>query len=319
MEINCLQRYKDSYFISGFYIILWFIPNVTTVILNKYIFRDLEFIFPLSLTFIHMFICFIGAFLCLRVFKFFNYNPIPFFEEVIPHILPLSALFCLNIVLGNISLRWVPVSFMQTVKSLVPAFTFLLQITYFRDSSNRNFTIYLTLIPIVGGVAIASYTEVNFNVIGFVAALIASLITALQAVVSGKLLKQQLDPINLIFYMAPFSAIMLLPFVYYKEYDDIITNWKYRDDIYSHLTLIISGIVALLLNITQFLVIQKTSALTATVSGNLKVVLSITLSVLIFKNQITFINGFGCAIAILGVFWYNKMKYEQHTQNKSQH
>lgn len=38
-------------------------------------------------------------------------------------IFPMSFVFCINIVLGNISLRYIPVSFMQTIKSFTPATT----------------------------------------------------------------------------------------------------------------------------------------------------------------------------------------------------
>lgn len=35
----------------------------------------------------------------------------------------MSFVFCINIVLGNVSLRYIPVSFMQTIKSFTPATT----------------------------------------------------------------------------------------------------------------------------------------------------------------------------------------------------
>jgi len=35
----------------------------------------------------------------------------------------MSFVFCVNIVLGNVSLRYIPVSFMQTIKSFTPATT----------------------------------------------------------------------------------------------------------------------------------------------------------------------------------------------------
>lgn len=38
-------------------------------------------------------------------------------------IFPMSFVFCINIVLGNVSLRYIPVSFMQTIKSFTPATT----------------------------------------------------------------------------------------------------------------------------------------------------------------------------------------------------
>jgi drug/metabolite transporter (DMT)-like permease len=65
---------------------------------------------------------------------------------------------------------------MQTVKSLVPAFTVVLQVVLFRQPSPT--LIYLSLVPVVGGVALASFTEVNFNMVGFLTALVASLTTS---------------------------------------------------------------------------------------------------------------------------------------------
>lgn len=150
--------------------------------------------------------------------------------------LPYRAVFCVNIILGNISLRWIPVSFMQTVKSLVPAFTVLLQTLLLKQYSSR--LTYLSLVPVVGGVALASFTEVNFEFIGFMAALIASLTTSMscslphwpqyhsnlkcigclsyvvyfvgvQSIVSSMLLTGalKLDSINLLYYMAPVSFV----------------------------------------------------------------------------------------------------------------
>lgn len=44
-------------------------------------------------------------------------------EDRWKRILPMSFVFCINIVLGNVSLRYIPVSFMQTIKSFTPATT----------------------------------------------------------------------------------------------------------------------------------------------------------------------------------------------------
>eukprot|EP01112_Ceratiomyxa_fruticulosa_P012178 TRINITY_DN3361_c0_g1_i2.p1 TRINITY_DN3361_c0_g1~~TRINITY_DN3361_c0_g1_i2.p1 ORF type:complete len:328 (-),score=45.02 TRINITY_DN3361_c0_g1_i2:53-1036(-) len=291
------------------FLAVWMLMNVSTVILNKYIYQVFNFKYPFSLTGVHMAVCFIGAFILLRVTKTFPMQPISS-NEITRRILPLSLLFCSNIILGNISLRWVPVSFMQTVKSSVPAFTVILQILFFNKTFSRR--IYLSMIPIVGGVVVASYTEVNYNHLGFWSALLASVITALIAIVSGMILTQQLDPINLLYYMAPFSFLTLLPFIILFEYEDITTQWEFYGERQPVFLLILSGVIAFLLNVFTFLVIKCTSALTYTVAGNFKVVFSIIISVAIFRNKVTIYNGLGCAIAILGVMWYNQIKLEEN-------
>lgn len=273
----------------------------------------LEFNYPLSLTAVHMATCGIGAFLVLRVFKVFPLQQISWNEQT-TKVLPLSILFCSNIVLGNISLRWVPVSFMQTVKSSVPAFTVFLQVIFFKKTFSQD--TYLSLIPIVGGVGLASWAEVNFNRLGFYSALIASVITALMAIMSGILLTQQLNAVNLLYYMAPWSFVMLLPLAYLSEFESIRDEWSLYGEPEPIVVLIISGVIAFLLNIFTFLVIKYTSPLTYTVSGNFKVVLSITISVMIFKNEITFWNGLGCAVAVVGVMWYNHIRYTAMMQDR---
>ena len=62
------------------------------------------------------------------------------------------------------------------MQSSVPFFTVMLETFLFRTPpSDRR--IYVSLVPIVGGVVLATYTEANFEMTGFVAALIASVIT----------------------------------------------------------------------------------------------------------------------------------------------
>lgn len=60
----------DSGNIKTLTIILgWFGANITTVILNKHIFQNLGWMFPVSLTIVHMVTCLIGSILVLKVFK----------------------------------------------------------------------------------------------------------------------------------------------------------------------------------------------------------------------------------------------------------
>lgn len=63
------------------------------------------------------------------------------------------------------------------LKSSVPFFTVVLERMFFWEGGDIDRRVDLSLVPIVGGVAMASYYEVNFNWTGFLAALVASVIT----------------------------------------------------------------------------------------------------------------------------------------------
>ncbi len=166
-----------------FFIACWFLANGTTVLLNKYIFKFLGFRFPLSLTLIHMVIQSILAHLTVDYLKTIEKIHVER-SDYYSKLLVISVVFCLNICLGNVSLRYVPVSFMQTIKSLTPVCTALLQFLVFR--SRLTTPAMLALIPVTTGVALASATELQFHLGGFIAALVACFLTGTKFVLSRK-------------------------------------------------------------------------------------------------------------------------------------
>uniref|UniRef100_A0ACD5X9I1 Uncharacterized protein n=1 Tax=Avena sativa TaxID=4498 RepID=A0ACD5X9I1_AVESA len=103
-------------------IMQWWGFNVTVIITNKWIFQNLDFKFPLTVSWVHFVCSSIGAYVAIHVLKakpLIQVEP----EDRRRRIFPMSFIFCANIVLGNVSLRYIPVSFMQTVKSFTPATT----------------------------------------------------------------------------------------------------------------------------------------------------------------------------------------------------
>uniref|UniRef100_R7W9Z2 Sugar phosphate transporter domain-containing protein n=1 Tax=Aegilops tauschii TaxID=37682 RepID=R7W9Z2_AEGTA len=84
--------------------------------------KKLDFKFPLTVSCVHFICSSIGAYIAIHVLKakpLIQVEP----EDRWKRIFPMSFVFCMNIVLGNVSLRYIPVSFMQTIKSFTPATT----------------------------------------------------------------------------------------------------------------------------------------------------------------------------------------------------
>lgn len=84
--------------------------------------QKLDFKFPLTVSCVHFICSSIGAYIAIHVLKakpLIEVEP----EDRWKRIFPMSFVFCINIVLGNVSLRYIPVSFMQTIKSFTPATT----------------------------------------------------------------------------------------------------------------------------------------------------------------------------------------------------
>ena len=126
-----------------------------------------------------------------------------------------------------------------------------------KDMEDRR--LYFSLIPIVGGVALASFTEVNFNLIGFACALIASVVhgkwsnesvfsqKALTTLYTAKLLGKSMDAIHLLFYMAPLSVGTLLPVAASTEALHVL--YYLRENTFAVIfALVFSGVIALSLS-----------------------------------------------------------------------
>eukprot|EP01111_Echinosteliopsis_oligospora_P010072 TRINITY_DN3071_c0_g1_i2.p1 TRINITY_DN3071_c0_g1~~TRINITY_DN3071_c0_g1_i2.p1 ORF type:complete len:408 (+),score=97.90 TRINITY_DN3071_c0_g1_i2:172-1395(+) len=284
-------------------LLVWFLFNSLTLILNKSLFSTIGFHYPLTLTAVHMLSCFVMAFGIIKVLGLVPQKTLSR-DEIITKILPLSFVFCANIVFGNFSIRFIPISFMQTVKSSVPVFTVILNYLILGKKSTKQ--VLLALIPVVGGVALASITEVNFVMSGFICAIMGSILTAMQAVMLHSS-AVRLDAVNLIMYTSPISlAFLILPVLYF-EMPLITTEWEGYGQLMPACWLIISGMVAFALNYASFIVSGVLTALTMTVAGNFKAVINIVASVLVFGNKIGLVNWAGCMVAVAGVMWYNHL------------
>ncbi|KAK3036790.1 hypothetical protein RJ639_030820 [Escallonia herrerae] len=272
-------------------IVQWWGFNVTVIIMNKWIFQKLDFTFPLSVSCIHFICSAIGAYLVIKVLKLkplIAVEP----EDRWRRIFPMSFVFCINIVLGNVSLRYIPVSFMQTIKSFTPATTVVLQWLVWRKYF--DWRIWASLVPIVGGILLTSITELSFNMLGFCAALFGCLATSTKTILAESLLHgYKFDSINTVFYMAPFATmIMALPAVLLEGYG-VLEWFRTCPSLLSSLIIIFgSGVMAFCLNFSIFYV-----------------AVAVTCSWLIFRNPISSMNAVGCMVTLVGCTFYGYVRH----------
>ncbi|KAF1893884.1 hypothetical protein Lal_00002426 [Lupinus albus] len=318
-------------------ILQWWAFNVTVIIVNKWIFQKLDFKFPLSVSCVHFICSSIGAYVVIKVLKvkpLINVGP----EDRWRRIFPMSLVFCINIVLGNVSLRYIPVSFMQTIKSFTPATTVILQWLVWRKYF--DWRIWASLIPIVGGILLASVTELSFNMFGFCAALVGCLATSTKTILAESLLHgykfdrsmksfivvakqsvswtlslygnisdQHMLSINTVYYMAPFATMILALPAMLLEGNGIIEWFNTHPYPWSALSIIFSsGVLAFCLNFSIFYVIHSTTAVTFNVAGNLKVAVAVLVSWMIFRNPISYLNAVGCAVTLVGCTFYGYVR-----------
>jgi hypothetical protein len=124
-----------------------------------------------------------------------------------------SLLFTLNIAMSNISLDAVSVSFHQTVRSASPAVTILLYrlINLCRGAASRRFirTTYLTILPMIFGIALATNGDFTATTMGLSLTLAGVTLASMKQIAMDVLMAGplQLSPIELLLHLSPLAMV----------------------------------------------------------------------------------------------------------------
>jgi solute carrier family 35 protein E1 len=101
----------------------------------------------------------------------------------------------------------------------MPFFTVMLSKVILGDSFGWG--IYLSLVPIVGGVLLTTATQVDFNMGGLAAAIMATLFSSIQSIFSKKVMKG-IDHLNLLLRTTTMCLAIFLPIWYWHEGHDMV-------------------------------------------------------------------------------------------------
>ncbi|KAL7169090.1 hypothetical protein ACSBR2_034174 [Camellia fascicularis] len=257
-----MSSQKETLFITSV-ITLWYSANIGVLLLNKFLLSNYGFRFPIFLTMCHMSACAVLSYISIVFLKIFPLQRIKSRSQLL-RIATLSIVFCGSVVGGNISLRYLPVSFNQAVGATTPFFTAVF--AYLMTFKRESWITYAALVPVVAGVVIASGGEPSFHLYGFIMCLSATAARAFKSVLQGILLSsegEKLNSMNLLLYMSPIAVLVLLPATLIMEPDVLeVTISLAMKHKFMWLLLSINSVAAYLANLSNFLVTKHTSALT---------------------------------------------------------
>lgn len=113
--------------------------------------------------------------------------------------------------------------------------------------------------------------------------------------------QEKMDAMNLLQYMAPVALGVLIPATILIEPGALNIVSASRADLFLVTFLSLNAALAYLVNLLNFLVTKHTSALTLHVLGNGKGVAAVVVSVMVFRNPVTFASVIGYLITVSGV------------------
>ncbi|KAK8822090.1 hypothetical protein WA538_000183 [Blastocystis sp. DL] len=290
----------------------WYLSSIMATVVNKLLISGREKVLPLTLTFAHVFISSCCDVVNLSVF---HKDEMSFYLKnmnvrvTLSYLLPLSVAMVATKLLTYISYSYIPASLTHTVKALQPFFNVLIVFLWTGEGVDRR--IIFSLFPIVFGVAYASVTELEFNTIGFVSALISTIVGVWQSVYVKMLMRLGLEKNYLHWTNGTLSWILLLPIVMITEYSE--GSW--RNINVKHL--FISSIIQYMSSIASYYTMSLVTSLSYSIASTFKRVAIILTSVLYFGKTLSFSNILGICVASIGAIMYNVNTKRNPNRRKS--
>lgn len=226
-------------------------------------------------------------------------------------LLPVAVAHTIGHVAATVSMSKVAVSFTHIIKSGEPAFSVL--VSRFILGETFPPSVYLSLVPIIGGCGLAALTELNFNMTGFMGAMISNLAFVFRNIFSKKGMKgKSVSGMNYYACLSMLSLLILTPFAiavegpqmwtlgFQKAVSQIgpqIIWWMVAQSVFYHFY-----------NQVSYMSLDEISPLTFSIGNTMKRITVIVSSIIIFQTPIQPVNALGAAIAVFGTFLYSQAK-----------
>ncbi|XP_069173512.1 solute carrier family 35 member E1 homolog isoform X3 [Procambarus clarkii] len=221
-----VQRADVSVVRIVFLCIVWYLVSSSNNVVGKTLLN--EFPYPMTVTMVQLMSIAVYSSPVLRWMGVRRTADISwsYYKRIV---IPLALGKFVASVFSHVSIWRVPVSYAHTVKATMPLFTILLARVLFGEKQTTK--VYFSLVPIILGVAIATITEISFDMLGLVSALMSTCGFSLQNIYSKKVLTDTgIHHLRLLHLLGCLALFMFLPVWVFTDglsifYDDTLAKY----------------------------------------------------------------------------------------------
>jgi len=299
----------------GFLILGWYCSSALHSNFQKKVLKQYKH--PFTITYLQ----FLSIVFYSGISHFFGFTKIKRISKyVVKQTLPISMFQIFGHLLNTFALSLVSVNFVQTIKALSPLFIIGIYRLFFHEKYSKQ--TYFSLIPLTFGVMLVCFNKSSFDTIGFICAFFSCFVFALQNIFTKKVLSnyksksETLDKFNVLFYFSLQAFILLTPWWFKVEgyqifLDGEANSLRVGEDVNKGL-LIFNIIINSIFNFCQscfaFTLIHHVNPVTYSIAGLVKRIFVILVSLIVFGDTVSFIQGVGITITFIGLFLYNNAK-----------
>lgn len=300
----CLWRSFYTAVLIGIY----FAPSIGLTFYQRWLYKSFKS--PLFTVCIHMIVKLILAVIIRSVIalKFGRQRLNLTWKEYLLAIAPAGVFSGIDIGFSNWGLELITVSLYTMAKSTTIIFILVFAILFKLEKKSWSLATIVTMISF--GLCLVTYKASEFNLLGFILVLIASISSGVRwTCVQMLMQKSKLgmkSPIDMIYHMQGFMIISVLPFMVVMEGSKVVEEFsKLADDDSNEMSWLIFKIlagafIAFLMEFSEVMVVSYTSSLTLSIAGIFKELFMLFLAFLT-GDKFSAINVVGLIFCIGGI------------------
>jgi len=228
---------------------------------------------------------------------------------------PVALCLASGHLLSTVAPAYGTVAFTNVVKTAEPLFTCAFSALFLGQTF--SLPVYLSLIPVILGVCLATASEVSFSMVSLVSGLLSNVAFAMRAITAKQLMQggeigSNLTSQNLYGVLTAMALAMCVPVAALVEGPQIVAGTRAtllavgRTKFLKQMLLL--GTSHYFYNECAFLALSSVHPVSHAVANTVKRIAVIIISLLFFRNPLTLPGAAGSAIAIGGVFLYSLAK-----------
>lgn len=243
-----------------------------------------------------------------------NTSPIMTKVFYLTRLVPCGTATSLDIGLGNMSLKFISLTFLTMCKSSTLGFVLIFALILGLE------TLSVKLIMIIGtmtvGVVMMVADEATFNVIGFSLIIASAFFSGFRWALTQLLLLRHpatANPFSTLFFLTPimFVSLIILAFAIEGPFE----IWGGLSILTTHFgtlralgVLIFPGTLAFCMIASEFALLRRSSVVTLSICGIFKEVITIAAAGILYDDRLTMINVAGLVVTTCCIATYNYMK-----------
>lgn len=238
-------------------------------------------------------------------------------------LVPCGTATSLDIGLGNMSLKFISLTFLTMCKSSALAFVLLFAFLFRLEAPSVKLIIIIVTMTI--GVVMMVAGEAAFNAVGFMLVIASAFFSGFRWALTQILLLRHpatSNPFSTLFFLTPVMFISLIAIALAVEGPFEIAD-GFKDFAGAHgyllgvVLLIFPGILAFCMISSEFALLKRSSVVTLSICGIFKEVITISAAGVVFHDRLTLVNVSGLIITISSIASYNYMKISKMRHDAS--